>query len=156
LLSLRPLDITSNGADLCLFIVNQEDKAMRKMILLMLLAIPLMGGAALAASVSGTVSSVNTRTGIVQLSNGATYYLADRVELSTLHPGDIVRIQYQRQTGARVASDIVKTGRTEAKVPVITPTRGAAPAVRDNFTGNSKMCAPTPTNRNPCYNIGGQ
>ena len=129
---------------------------MRKFMFLMLLAIPLMGGAALAASVSGTVSSINTRTGIVQLSNGATYYLADRVRLSTVRPGDIVRIQYERQTGARVASDIVKTGRTAARIPVITPASGAAPAVRDNFSGNTHMCDPTPTDRNPCHNIGGQ
>ena len=123
---------------------------MRKLIFLMLLAIPLMGGAALAASVSGTVSSVNTRTGIVQLSNGATYYLADRVQLSTVRPGDIVRIQYQRQTGARVVSDLVKTGRTEAKVPVITPTRGAPPAVRNNFGVDKGMCKKTATS-NPCF-----
>lgn len=123
---------------------------MRKFMFLMLLAIPLMGGAALAASVSGTVSSVNTRTGIVQLSNGATYYLADRVRLSTVRPGDIVRIQYQRETGARVVSDIVKTGRTAAKLPVITPTRGAAPAVRNNFGVDKGMCKRT-ANSNPCF-----
>jgi hypothetical protein len=129
---------------------------MRKLILLMLLAIPLMGGAALAASDSGTVSSVNNRTGIVQLSDGATYYLADRVQLSTIRPGDIVRVQYQRRTGGAVASDIVKTGRTEAKVPVVTPARAAATGVRSNLVTNSKMCEPTATNRNPCHNVGGQ
>jgi hypothetical protein len=123
---------------------------MRKLILLMLLAIPLMGGAALAASDSGTVSSVNTRTGIVQLSDGTTYYLADRVRLSTVRPGDIVRIQYQRRTGGAVASDIVKTGRTEAKVPVVTPARGAAPAVRNNFGVDHGMCKKTATT-NPCF-----
>src|SRR5215216_6024639 len=106
---------------------------MRKLILLMLLAIPLLGGAALAASDSGIVSAVNTRTGIIQLSDGARYYLADRVQLSTFRPGDLVRIQYQRRTGGPVASDIVKVGRTEGKIPVVTPARGAAPAVRNNF-----------------------
>jgi len=122
----------------------------------MLLAIPLMGGAALAASDSGTVRSVNTVTGIIQLADGAQYYLADRVELSTFRPGDIVRIQYQRQTGARVASDVVKTGKTEAAVPVVTPARGAANGVNKNFGNKDDMCKPTPSDRNPCYNIGGQ
>jgi len=156
LLSLRPFDITSKKADLCLFIVNQEDKAMRKLIMLMLLAIPLMGGAALAASNSGTVSAVNTRTGIIQLSDGATYYLANRVTLSTFRPGDVVRITYERQTGGAVANDIVKTGTTKAKVPVITPARAAARGVRNDFGVKSDMCKPTATDRNPCYNIGGQ
>lgn len=129
---------------------------MRKLIMLMLLAIPLMGGAALAASDSGTVSAVNTRTGIIQLSDGATYYLANRVTLSTFRPGDVVRIRYERQTGGAVANDIVKTGRTEAKVPVVSPARAAARGARTNFGVQNDMCKPTPTDRNPCYNIGGQ
>ena len=129
---------------------------MRKLIItLMLLALPLMGSAALAASDSGTVRSVNTRTGILQLTDGATYYVSNRVRLSTFRPGDTVRIQYERRTGGSVASDIVKTGKAKTAIPVITPVRGSN-AIRNNFTGNSKMCAPTATDKNPCYNVGGQ
>ena len=135
---------------------SQKETAMRKFIItLMLLALPLMGGAALAASDSGTVGSVNTRTGILQLTDGATYYVANRVRLSTFRQGDNVRIQYERRTGGSVASDIVKTGKSKTAVPVITPVRGSN-AARNNFSGNSKMCSPTATDRNPCYNIGGQ
>ena len=45
---------------------------------------------------------------------------------------------------------IVKTGRTEAKVRVITPARGAAPAVRNNFGVDHGMCKKTTTS-NPCF-----
>lgn len=127
---------------------------MRKMIIaLMFLTLPLMGGAALAASDSGTVHQVNTRTGILQLADGATYYVPNRLTLSRLQKGDTVRVQFERRTGAAVANEIVKTGRTKGAVPVITPTRDAA-RVHNNFGVDTGMCKITPTS-NPCY-IGAQ
>lgn len=126
---------------------------MRKLIFSTLLVLPLLAGAAFAASSSGTVSAVNTRTGILQLSNGATYYVPNRVLLSRYRQGDEVRIQYERREGLRVADDVVKTG--EGSGPVVTPTRDVG--VNKNFTNQkSDMCEPTSSNRNPCYDIGGQ
>lgn len=122
---------------------------MRKLILLALLAIPLMGGAALAASDSGTVYSVDTRTGMLRLTDGASYYVSDRARLSTLRKGDIVRIDYEPRKGGPVAGDIVKTGRTENVRTVISPTRGGG--VQNNFTANSDMCKATAGNPNPCH-----
>lgn len=123
---------------------------MRKMIIaLMLLALPLMGGAALAASDSGTVHLVNTRTGILQLADGATYYVPNRLTLSRLQKGDTVRVQFERRTGAAVANEIVRTGRGQGAAPVITPTRDAA-RVQKNFGVDSGMCKVTATS-NPCY-----
>ena len=126
---------------------------MRKLIFSTLLVLPLLAGAAFAASSSGTVSAVNTRTGILQLSNGATYYVPNRVLLSRYRQGDEVRIQYERREGLRVADDVVKTG--EGSDPVVTPTRDVG--VNKNFMNQkSDMCEPTSSNRNPCYDIGGQ
>lgn len=127
---------------------------MRKMIIaLMLLALPLMGGAALAASDNGTVHQVNTRTGILQLADGATYYVPNRLTLSRLQKGDTVRVQFERRTGGPVANEVVKTGRTQGAAPVITPTRDAA-RVKNNFGVDTGMCKVTATS-NPCY-IGAQ
>ena len=128
---------------------------MRKLFLtLAFLTLPLMGGAALAASDSGVVGSVNMRTGILQLTDGATYYVPNRLRLNRLQQGDTVRVEFERQTGGAVASGIEKTGSAEGAVPVVTPTRGGD--VRNNFTANSKMCDATPDDKNPCYNVGGQ
>ncbi|WP_119273696.1 DUF1344 domain-containing protein [Taklimakanibacter deserti] len=127
---------------------------MRKLIFSTLLILPLLAGAALAASSSGTVSAVNTRTGTLQLSNGATYYVPNRVMLSRYRQGDVVRIQYERREGLRVADDVVKTGSSEGAT-IVTPTRDVG--VNKNFMNQkSDMCEPTPSNRNPCYDIGGQ
>jgi hypothetical protein len=125
---------------------------MRKLIISTLIAIPLLAGAAFAASDSGTVSYVNAYTGTVRLSDGATYYMPNRIGLSGLRAGDVVRIQYDREGGSRIARDVERTGRSANTV--VTPARGAG--VNNNFTVNSKMCEPTASDRNPCYNIGGQ
>lgn len=126
---------------------------MRKLIFSTLLVLPLLAGAAFAASSSGTVSAVNTRTGTLQLSNGATYYVPNRVLLSRYRAGDEVRIQYEHRQGTRVADDVVKTGSSEGTV--VTPTRDVG--VNKNFMNQkSDMCEPTSSNRNPCYDIGGQ
>jgi hypothetical protein len=125
---------------------------MRKLIFSTLIAMPLLAGAAFAASDSGTVSDVNIYTGIVRLSDGATYYMPNRSALNRIREGDVVRIQYDREGGSRVARDIERTGRSAGTV--VTPTR--APGVRNNFGNNDDMCEPTANDRNPCYNIGGQ
>jgi hypothetical protein len=126
---------------------------MRKLIISLLIAVPLLGGAAYAASDSGTVSDINNYTGTVRLSDGATYYMPNRILLNRIREGDVVRIQYDREGGSRIARDIEKTGRTEGSV--VTPTRDVG--VRNNFvSGKSTMCDPTPEDRNPCYNMGGQ
>jgi hypothetical protein len=128
---------------------------MRKLIIPLMLALPLMAGAALAASDSGTVSAININTGLLRLSDGATYYTPNRLILNRLRQGDIVRIQYDREQGSRVAREVVRTGRSAADGPTITPTRGDG--VTKNFTEQkTKMCDPTPEDRNPCYDIGGQ
>lgn len=133
---------------------NEREIAMRKLIFtLMLLALPLMGGAAFAASDSGTVHLVNTRTGMLQLADGSTYYVPNRLTLSRLRKGDTVRVQFERRTGGAVADEVVRTGRSRSAGPVVTPTRGA-PAVRKNFSINRDMCKVTATS-NPCY-IGAQ
>ncbi len=127
---------------------------MRKLIIILsFLALPLMSGAALAASDSGIVRFIDTRTGTLQLSDGATYYVPDRVSLSRFKKGDEVRIRYQRRTGDRVASDVIKMGETQAKVPVITPARGNA-GVHKNFVADPNMCKVTATS-NPCH-VGAQ
>lgn len=126
---------------------------MRKLFLSLLLTLPLMAGAAFAASDSGTVSAINVRTGNLQLSDGTTYYVPNRTLLSRYREGDVVRIQYERQQGTRVADEVVKTGSREG--PVVTPARDVG--VNKNFANQkSKMCEPTSGNRNPCYDIGGQ
>jgi hypothetical protein len=128
---------------------------MRKMIISLLFAIPLLAGAALAASDSGTVGRVDTRTGTLQLSDGATYYVPNRTMLSRYRQGDQVRISYEREQGMRVADDIMKTGEAEGANTVVTPTRDVG--VRKNFMNQkSKMCEPTADDKNPCYDIGGQ
>ena len=124
---------------------------MRKLLMLMLLIVPLMGGAALAASDSGTVQYIDTRTGTLQLSDGAKYYVPNRLTLSRLHRGDKVSIQYERQKGARVAQGVEKTGTSEGSVPVITPARGSAAGVRNNFGVDRDMCKATASSRNPCF-----
>jgi hypothetical protein len=127
---------------------------MRKIIItLTLLLLPLMGGAALAASDSGIVQSINNRTGILQLTDGATYYVPNRLRINLLQKGDRVRVQFERRAGDRVASEVVKTGEGAREVPVITPTRDAK-RVNNNFGVDSGMCKVTPTS-NPCY-IGAQ
>lgn len=127
---------------------------MRKTIIaLTLLTLPLLGGAALAASDSGIVRSADTRTGMLQLSDGASYYVPNRLTLSRLQKGDTVRVQFERRTGAAVANDVVRTGRSQAAVPVVTPTRDAA-SVKKNFAIDSGMCKVTATS-NPCY-VGAQ
>jgi hypothetical protein len=127
---------------------------MRKLILPILLALPFMAGAAFAASDSGMVNAINVRTGTVQLSDGATYYAPNRVELSRLRLGDVVRIHYDREKGTRLVRDIVKTGHRDAARTVITPAAGAGTV--KNFGVHRDMCQPTSENRNPCYDIGGQ
>jgi uncharacterized protein DUF1344 len=128
---------------------------MRKLLLSLLLTLPLMAGAAFAASNNGTVSAVNTRTGTLQLSDGASYYVPNRTMLSRYHAGDEVRVRYERQQGMRVVDEIVKTGGAGNAGPVVTPTRDVG--VNKNFSSQkSKMCEPTANNRNPCYDIGGQ
>lgn len=127
---------------------------MRKLILSLLLTLPLMAGAALAASDRGTISAININTGMLRLSDGVTYYTPNRLTLNRLRQGDIVRIQYDREQGSRVAREVVRTGHAKSAGPVITPARGAG--VDKNFSTNTHMCDPTPTDRNPCYDIGGQ
>lgn len=128
---------------------------MRKLfITLAFLTLPLMGGAALAASDNGVVRSVDTRTGILQLADGASYYVPNRLTLSRLQKGDTVRVQFDRTTGHAVASDVERTGRSQGAVPVVSPTRGNP--VNKNFVTNSKMCDATADDKNPCYNVGGQ
>lgn len=138
---------------LCLLTHSQEDTVMRKLIMLMLLAIPLMAGGALAASDTGIVNSVNTRTGILQLSDGATYYVPNRLPLSRLKAGDEVRIQYERRKGGSVASDVETTGRSDVDSTVVSPVSRAR--VRNNFGVDSGMCKATADRSNPCY-IGAQ
>ena len=66
---------------------------MRKLIIILsLMLLPLMGGAALAASDSGIVRSVNTVTGMLLLSDGASYYVPNRLTLSRFKRGDEVRL----------------------------------------------------------------
>lgn len=88
------------------------------------------------------------------LSRGAVYDTPNRLTLNRLHQGDTVRIQYDREAGTRVANDIVKTGRARNAGTVIIPARGGD--VVKNFSTNTHMCDPTPGDRNPCYDIGGQ
>ncbi|WP_162913986.1 DUF1344 domain-containing protein [Taklimakanibacter lacteus] len=127
---------------------------MRKLIItLSLLLLPLMGGAALAASDSGTVRFVDTRTGMLQLADGASYYVPNRLPLSRLKKGDTVRIQFENRTGGPVVSKIVRTGSSDRAVPVITPARDAR-RVNKNFGIDNGMCKVTATS-NPCY-IGAQ
>ena len=128
---------------------------MRKLLMLMLLIAPMMSGAALAASDNGVVRFIDTRTGTLELSDGVKYYVPNRLTLSRLHQGDRVSIQYERQKGARVAQGVEKTGVVKGSVPVITPARGAAAGVRNNFGVDRDMCKATATSRNPCY-IGAQ
>jgi hypothetical protein len=124
---------------------------MRKLLMLMLLITPLMGSAALAASDSGVVRFIDTRTGTLELSDGVKYYVPNRLTLSRLHQGDKVSIQYERQTGARVAQEVERTGARSGNVPVITPARGAAAGVRNNFVIDRDMCKATASSRNPCF-----
>jgi hypothetical protein len=128
--------------------------AMRKLIISLLLTFPLISGAALAASDTGTVNAININTGTLRLSDGTTYYTPNRLTLNRLRQGDTVRIQYDREAGTRVANDIVKTGRAKNAGPIIVPARGGG--VTKNFSTNTHMCDPTPEDRNPCYDIGGQ
>ena len=133
---------------------SQEDIAMRKLIFtLSLLLLPLMGGAALAASDSGIVRSVNTVTGMLLLSDGASYYVPNRLALSRFKTGDEVRVRFERRTGGPVASQVVKTGETARDVPVITPARDAK-RINNNFGPDNGMCKMSP-GHNPCY-IGAQ
>jgi hypothetical protein len=126
---------------------------MRKLILSTLIALPLLTAAAFAASDSGVVSRVDTRNGTLQLSDGATYYVPNRVLLSRYRQGDEVSVQFERRQGIRVADEVVKTGARGGTV--VTPTRDVG--VNKNFTNQkSKMCEPTADSRNPCYDIGGQ
>ena len=127
---------------------------MRKLIISLLFTLPLLAGAALAASSSGTVNAINVNTGTLRLSDGTTYYTPNRLTLNRLRTGDIVRIQYEREKGWRIVNDVVKTGRAKSFSTVITPARGAG--VTKNFTTNTHLCDPTPERRNPCYDIGGQ
>lgn len=127
---------------------------MRKLIItLSLLLLPLMGGAALAASDSGIVQSINNRTGILQLTDGATYYVPNRLSINLLQKGDKVRVQFERRAGDRVAREVVKTGEAGRNAPVITPARDAK-RVNNNFGVDSGMCKVTATS-NPCY-VGAQ
>ena len=121
---------------------------MRKLIMSTLIAIPLLTASVFAASDSGTVSYVNAYTGTVRLSDGATYYVPNRLLASKVRQGDVVRIQYDRDGASRVARDIARTGSKAA--PVITPTRGEG--VNKNFLNRkSTMCDARPDNKNPCF-----
>ncbi|MGE4253494.1 MAG: DUF1344 domain-containing protein [Parvibaculaceae bacterium] len=121
---------------------------MRKLILSTLIALPLLTASVLAASDKGTVSYVNAYTGTVQLSDGATYYVPNRVLASKLRRGDVVRIEYDRDGGSRVVRDVERTGRIEGTI--ITPARDVG--VKKNFVnGKSHMCDARPDDPNPCY-----
>ena len=123
---------------------------MRKLIItLSLMLLPLMGGAALAASDSGIVRSANTVTGMLLLSDGASYYVPNRITLSRIKKGDEVRVRFERRTGGPVASQVVKTGETANEVRVITPARDAK-RINNNFGPDNGMCKTSP-GHNPCY-----
>lgn len=124
---------------------------MRKMLLSLLCAVPLLTGAAFAASDSGTVSSANARTGMLRLADGVTYYVPNRGTFSWVRPGDAVSIDYDRTADGRVANEV---SRIDSGESTISPVKGEA--VRKNFVnGKSTMCDATADEKNPCY-IGAQ
>ena len=72
------------------------------------LAILTGAGAAMAADVTGTIKSIDTKTMTFTLDNGATYKAEKSVHLASLKIGEKVKVVSEMKNGVNEASSVQK------------------------------------------------
>lgn len=70
------------------------------------LAILTGAAAAMAADVTGTIKSIDTKAMTFTLDNGATYKAEKSVKLSSLRIGEKVKVAYEMKYGVNEASSV--------------------------------------------------
>ncbi len=81
---------------------------MRKLIAATLVALPLMGGLALAESQSdtGVIKHINVAKGTLQLADGKTFSVPKSIKLGTFKANEKVMVSYTMTNGKMLATSI--------------------------------------------------
>ena len=80
-----------------------------KKVLATLSTVALLGfaGSALAEEASGTITSVDPASRMIQLDDGSSFTVSEGVAIESLQPGTEVTVSYEEQNGENVATEVV-------------------------------------------------
>jgi hypothetical protein len=80
-----------------------------KKVLATLSTVALLGfaGSALAEEASGTITSVDPASRMIQLEDGTSFIVSEGVAIESLQPGTEVTVSYEEQNGENVATEVV-------------------------------------------------